>query len=90
MMTVRIASRALVLGATCLVLVGCEPGHSWSRRDKDDEMMSRYADKDDSSSSKVIGGNADDVSPATFFKKDRSSGGWSSTAREIERNLGAP
>lgn len=84
----RIPGRALVLGSSCLVLVlaGCEPRHSWSR--KGDDMMSRYAD-DDSSPSKVIGGSADDASPRTFFKNNRSSGGWSSEAREIESHLGA-
>lgn len=85
----RIPGRAIVLGSSCLALLlaGCEPHHSWSR--KGDDMMSHYAD-DDSSPSKVIGGSADDASPRTFFKNNRSSGGWSSEAREIESHLGAP
>ncbi|MHB1561649.1 MAG: hypothetical protein ACYC61_29725 [Isosphaeraceae bacterium] len=86
----RVPGRAIVLGSSCLglLLAGCEPRHSWSR--KGDDMMSRYADDDSSSPSKVIGGSADDVSPRSFFKNNRSSGGWSSEAREIESHLGAP
>ncbi len=52
-------------------------------------MMSRAAGKDDSGSSKILGASPDDPTPSTFFKSNRTAGGWSSEAREIESHFGA-
>jgi hypothetical protein len=85
----RIPWRTLFLGALYLVPMGCEPHHSWLRKN-DDDMMSRAADsKDSSDSPKIIGSSSDDKDASTFFQNNRRSGAWSSEAREIESHLGA-
>ena len=88
-MMVRFPWRKLFVAGICLVPVGCEPHDSWSRRN-DNDWMSKAADsKDDSSSQKVIGSSPDDQDASSFFKNNRTSGAWSSEAREIESHLGA-
>jgi hypothetical protein len=88
----RFPWRKLFLGALCLVAVGCEPHRSWLRHNDDDDKVAKAAGnptEDDLSSRKVIGGSSDDTDARSFFKNDRTSGGWSSEAREIESHLGA-
>jgi hypothetical protein len=73
---------------------GCETLHSWLRP-KDDEDAKK-SDKDDptkpkavdSDTSKILGVDSDKDNQKPFFKSDRKSGGWSSEAREIEKDLG--
>jgi hypothetical protein len=81
--------RKLVLAVLCLMPAGCQTLHSWLHKDDDDKMAS--SDSKDDSNSRIIGSSPGDVtSPSSFFKNDRTSGGWSSEAREIESHLGAP
>lgn len=90
MMIRRIPWRALLLGAVCIVPMGCEPHKSWLRHeDEGDDFMARTAAEGTSSSKKAIGQSDDDQDASTFFKGNRTSGGWSSEAREIESHLGA-
>jgi hypothetical protein len=81
----RISWRKLVLAAFCLVPAGCETLHSWLHKDDDDKMAS--ADSKDSSSAKVIGSSPDDKDASSFFQNNRRSGGLSSEARAIEKDL---
>ena len=84
----RISRRELVLAALCLMPAGCQSLHSWIHKDDDDKMAS--SDSKDDSNSKIIGSSpGDQTSASSFFKSDRTSGGWSSEAREIESHLGA-
>ena len=85
----RIPWRRLVLAALCLVPAGCESLRSWRHKD-DDDMMASAADSKSSSSSKIIGSSPDDQDASSFFQSNqRTSGGLSSEAREIESHLGA-
>jgi hypothetical protein len=73
---------------------GCETLHSWLRSKHDD--AAKQSDKDDprkpkaveSDTSKIMSVDSDKDNPKPFFKSDRRSGGWSSEAREIEKDLG--
>lgn len=80
----------MVAGVLWLVTSGCEPHSSWLRHNDDDDMMAKAADSDDSSSSKkVIGSSSSDATDSTsFFQNSRLSGGLSSEARSIEKDLG--
>jgi hypothetical protein len=84
----RIPWRRLVLGAVCLVSLGCEPHHSWLRHNDDDESSGR-AKAIESDASRILGhdSSGNDTSKP-FFSSDRRSGGWSSEARAVERDLG--
>jgi hypothetical protein len=86
----RFPWRRLVLGALCLVSMGCEPHHSWLRHNDDEEFSGRGSDVKaiDSDASKVLGMDADGKLSKPFFSGDRRSGGWSSEARAVERDLG--
>ncbi len=79
----------LFLGAVVLASTGCE--HSWLRPRDEDELPPRAKGlKGNSSDDPVIGTNSGDTTtPTSFFKSDRRAGGWSSEARDIERNMGA-
>jgi hypothetical protein len=81
--------RRLVLSTLCLVSLGCEPHHSWLRHNNDDELSSgRSAMAVESDASKIPAVDSDAKNSKPFFSNDRSSGGWSSQAREIESHLG--
>jgi hypothetical protein len=87
-MIVRSAWRKLLLAAMCLVPAACEPHRSWLRPKPDDDWMSRTAEStDDAKSRKVIGGSPDDADSSGFFRNNRRSGGLSSEARQIEKDL---
>ncbi|MGP0065842.1 MAG: hypothetical protein ACLQGP_19845 [Isosphaeraceae bacterium] len=81
----------LFLGAVCLISAGCEPHKSWLRPQDEDELPPRGSGlKGTSSDGSIIGSNSgDQTTPTSFFKTDRRTGGWSSEAQEIARNLGA-
>jgi hypothetical protein len=81
----RLSWRKVFVAALCLLPVGCESLREWRHKD-DDDMM---ADSKSSSTSKIIGSSADDKDSSSFFQNDRSAGGLSSTARSIEKDLGA-
>jgi hypothetical protein len=74
------------LGLT-LSLAGCETHRPWLRPRDGDEGSSRAVNSD-SSTAKIPGVDSDSTNPQSFFKNDRRSGGWSSEARSIERDLG--
>jgi hypothetical protein len=80
----------MVAGALWLLSTGCEPHSSWLRHNDDDDMMAKSADSDDDSKSKkVIGSSSTDATDsASFFQNSRLSGGLSSEARSIEKDLG--
>jgi hypothetical protein len=73
----------LVLGALSLLQSGCESHRSWLRP-KDDNDAKAGA----SEASKIPAVDSDEKNPQPFFDNSRRSGGWSSEARSIERNLG--
>lgn len=80
----------LFVAGFCLVPVGCEPHHSWLRDKGDDDakaLASGSPTQDDLKSEKIIGGSAEDSDARSIFKGTRRSGGWSSEAREIEKDL---
>lgn len=80
-MKTRIASACALLMLSMVVGTGCET-HRWATRDDQDSTSgNKNAD-----SSKAIGG--DPTSNSGFFKNNRLSGGWSSEARDVERDLG--
>lgn len=93
-MTRRSICRGLVLGTLIIGSTGCETLHSWLRPKDDD--ATKKSDKDDptkpksveSDTSKITSPDSDKDNPKPFFKSDRKSGGWSSEAREIEKDLG--
>ncbi len=86
----RIQRFGMFLGACLLATTGCEPHHSFLRKQDEDELPARKngVSRVDSDASKIIGLDSDDKKPTSFFKSDRTAGGWSSTAQEIERSLG--
>ena len=86
----RIQRFGMFLGAYFLATAGCEPHHSFLRKKDEDELPARKngVSRVDSDTSKIIGLDSDDKKPTSFFKSDRTAGGWSSTAQEIERSLG--
>jgi hypothetical protein len=88
-MSRRTFGRTLLLGALCLVSVGCDTLNSWLRHDDDKIPQAGNPTEDDIKSRKVIGSSSDDQDASTFFKNNRRSGAWSSEAREIESHLGA-
>jgi hypothetical protein len=70
----------LVLTGLLISLAGCEPVHRQTVRSNVDELLE--APPSESSVSTP-------TESKRFFKKNISSGGWSSEAREIEQDLGA-
>ena len=82
--------RGLVLGAILTMATGCDTLHSFvrgkdSEDDKDDSSKPKAVDSD---TSKILDVNSDSKRSQPFFKSDRTSGGWSSEAREIEKDFG--
>jgi hypothetical protein len=85
----RLRGFGLFLGAICLASTGCETHRSWLRPKDEDELPPRRTGID-SDTSKILGVDSDDkATPTSFFKTNRRTGGWSSEAQDIERNLGA-
>jgi hypothetical protein len=89
-MTRQLPWLRLVLGALCLVSMGCETHRSWLRPKDDDDIKvgSSEAKAVDSDASKILGVESDEKKSEPFFKNNRRSGAWSSEAREIEKDLG--
>jgi hypothetical protein len=87
--------RGLVVGTLLTMSTGCDTLHSFVRG-KDSEESATKDDKDDSSkpkaveseASKILDVNSDEKKSQPFFKSNRTSGGWSSEAREIEKDFG--
>ena len=96
-MTRRFWWRGLVSATIVIGSMGCDTTRSFLRHDKDDDAASKKdKDSDDdakpksvsSDTSKIRSVDSDDKNPQPFFKSNRSSLGWSSEARDIERDLG--
>jgi hypothetical protein len=83
----RLPLTALVSLALTFPLAGCETLRSWLRPKDDDDASSKKKDPD-TDTSKIPAVDSDSKDPQPFFKNDRRSGGWSSEAREIEKDLG--
>jgi hypothetical protein len=92
----RFLFHGLVLSALALGGLGCETHHSFFRPKDFGDAVTAKQDQDDpskptaiqSDASKVMSVDSDSKEQKPFFKSDRRSGGWSSEAREIERDLG--
>jgi hypothetical protein len=82
----QLSRTALVWLGVVLPLAGCETLRSWYRKDDDDKTTSKK--NSDSDTSKIPAVDSDSKAFQPFFKSDRRSGGWSSEAREIEKDLG--
>jgi hypothetical protein len=90
-MTRRILCRGLVSTSIVLGSMGCETTRSFLHRDKDGDVASDDPTKPvgvSSETSRIRSVDSDDKNSQPFFKSNRSSLGWSSEAREIERDLG--
>jgi hypothetical protein len=86
----RFPWRRLALSALCWISLGCEPHHSWLRHHDDEALSGRVGDVKavDSDATKVLGVDSDGKDAKPFFSGDRRSGGLSSEARAVERDLG--
>jgi hypothetical protein len=83
----RLQGTALVSLGLVLPLAGCESHRSWLR--PGDHGDTTTATKDPySDTSKIPSVDSDSHAFQPFFKNDRRSGGWSSEARDIEKDLG--
>jgi hypothetical protein len=88
--------RGLIVGALLTISTGCDTLHSFLRAKDSEYGSAKRDDKDDSShlkavdwdTSKVLDVDSDSKNSQPFFKNNRTSGGWSSEAREIEKSLG--
>ncbi len=75
-----------MVAATCLILVGCDPGHKETVRTKKDDDPMAWP-------SSVVGKEEKDDSPAAtekggIFGGKRLQGGLDDTSRDIEKSLG--
>src|SRR5271168_4331068 len=92
----RLICRGLVVSALLTMSTGCETLHSFLRGKDSDDGAAKKDDKDDSlkvkavdsDTSKILDVDSDSKKSQPFFKSNRTSGGWSSEAREIEKSLG--
>jgi hypothetical protein len=92
----RFIFHGLVLSALAIGAVGCEPHRSFFRPKDEADPVAQKHDQDDptkpnavqSDASKIMSVDSDSKDQKPFFKSDRRSGGWSSEAREIEKDLG--
>jgi hypothetical protein len=86
-----VAISSLVFGP-----VGCDTHRCFLRSKDDADEVAKKRDQDDatkvgaveSDPSKIMSVDSDSKDPKPFFNSGRRSGGWSSEAREIEKNLG--
>ena len=88
--SILVAIMALILGSVS----GCE-GLRQAIRSKDsgvapklDPDVSKSSDAVETEPTKIQAVDADAKHPKNFFQNNRSAGGWSSEAREIEGHLG--
>jgi hypothetical protein len=83
----RLAWPLLVATGLAVPLTGCETLRS-GRRSNDSDDATTWKKDPATDTSKIPSVDSDSNNPRPFFKNDRRSGGWSSEAREIERDLG--
>jgi hypothetical protein len=92
----RLICRGLVLGALATFSTGCDTLNPFLRGKDSDADSAKKDAKDDSSkmkavdadTSKILDVDSDSKKSQPFFKSNRTSGGWSSEAREIEKDFG--
>ena len=91
----QLLRRVLVLSTVVLASSGCETLHSFRRASDEDDSKTRKSLSDptapksvDSDVSKLNSVDSDEKDPQPFFKRSRLSGGLSSEARDIEKDLG--
>jgi hypothetical protein len=95
-MTRRFIYHGLVVSTLAIGSWGCDTQHAFLRpRDRDGVFANNQDQFDpskpmaiESDASKIMSVDSDKRNPKPFFKSDRKLGGWSSEAREIERDLG--
>jgi hypothetical protein len=95
-MTRRFIYHGVVLGTLALGAVGCEPHHSLLRPKENADALAQKQDPYDlakpsavqSEASKMLSIDSDSKDQKPFFGGGRRSGGWSSEARSIEKDLG--
>jgi hypothetical protein len=96
-MTRRFIYHGLVVSALAVGSLGCDTTRSFLRPKDHDDEVAKKQDSDDASkpkavesdTSKILSVDSDKDNQKPFFQNNRKSGGWSSEAREIERDLGA-
>jgi len=92
----RFLALLMMMGLTGATIAGCESLRQAIRSGSDDHAQKSVKPTSgasetpavESDPSKLQAVDSDSKSPQPFFKNNRPSGGWSSEAREIERNLG--
>jgi hypothetical protein len=92
----RLFWRGLVLGSAAIGAAGCDTHRCFLRPKDPAESVAQKRGQDDPSKvsavesdpSKIMSVDSDDKNPKPFFNGGRRSGGWSSEARDIEKNLG--
>ncbi len=95
-MTRRFIYHGLVAATLAIGSSGCDTTHSFLRHKDPDDEVAKKQDQDDptkpkaveSDTSKIMSVDSDKDNQKPFFKSDRRSGGWSSEAREIEKDFG--
>jgi len=95
-MTRRFIYHGLVVSTLAIGSSGCDTQRSFLRPKDPDDKLAQKRDQDDptkpksveSDTSKIMSVDSDSKDQKPFFKSDRRSGGWSSEAREIEKDFG--
>jgi hypothetical protein len=95
-MTRRFIYHGLVVSSLAVGSSACDTTHSFLRHKDHDDEIAKKEDQDDPSkpkavetdTSKIMSVDSDKDNQKPFFKSDRRSGGWSSEAREIEKDFG--
>jgi len=90
----RIPVLVVMMALTLGVVSGCEElRHALRSSDNDQASMTastgnKSNDTVETEPTKIQAVDADAKHPKAFFQNNRPSGGWSSEAREIEKDLG--
>jgi hypothetical protein len=92
----RLICRGLVVSALVTMSTGCDTLHPFLRGKDSEADSAKKDDKGDASkmtavdadTSKILDVDSDSKKSQPFFKSNRTSGGWSSEAREIEKDFG--
>lgn len=85
----RFLGLGLSLVWACLNLTGCELLDQ-NKRSSSNEAIQEYDHEQEYTESGEKSGAVESAPPKGFFTKSRLSGGLSSEARNVERNLGVP
>jgi hypothetical protein len=91
-----VLAASLMMGSAILTIAGCESLREAIRTSNDSKAAKSMKPKSEaegvfaveSEPTKIEAPDSTPKNPKAFFQNNRSAGGWSSEAREIERNLG--